>query len=93
MSIQELLQDPTKIDKTCRDFFFSVDKNKNGVLEYKEIKKILSKFAENTDTIIEPDDEIKKAFELLDTNHDGKISFEEFKTLFQQYLNRFQKKE
>ena len=51
MSIQELLQDPTKIDKTCRDFFFSVDKNKNGVLEYKEIKKILSKFAENTDTI------------------------------------------
>ena len=91
MNIQELLKDPDKIDKICRDYFYCVDKNKNGVLEFKEIRKILAKYAEDTDTIQESDDEIKKAFELLDTNKDGKISYDEFKTLFQSYLGRFGK--
>ena len=57
-------------------------------MEYKEIKKILIKFSEDTDTVIETDDEIKKAFDQLDTNKDGKISFDEFKALFQIYLNK-----
>ena len=91
MSVQEFLKDPAKIDKALHDYFSSVDKNKNGVLEYKEIKKILIKFSEDTDTVIETDDEIKKAFDQLDTNKDGKISFDEFKTLFEIYLKRFKK--
>ena len=89
MSIQEFLNDPAKVDKALHDYFSAVDKNKNGVLEYKEIKKILIKFSEDTDTVIETDDEIKKAFIQLDTNKDGKISLDEFKALFQIYLNKF----
>ena len=89
MSIQEFLNDPEKVDKALHDYFSAVDKNKNGVLEYKEIKKILIKFSEDTDTVIETDDEIKKAFIQLDTNKDGKISLDEFKALFQIYLNKF----
>ena len=89
--MQEFLNDPAKIDKALRDYFYSVDKNKNGILEYKEIKKILIKFAEDTDTVSETDDEIKKAFDQLDSNKDGKISFDEFKALFEIYLKRFKK--
>ena len=89
MSIQEFLNDPAKVDKALQDYFSAVDKNKNGVLEYKEIKKILIKFSEDTDTVIETDDEIKKAFIQLDTNKDGKISLDEFKALFQIYINKF----
>ena len=89
MSIQEFLNDPAKVDKALHDYFSAVDKNKNGVLEYKEIKKILIKFSEDTDTVIETDDEIKKAFIQLDTNKDGKISLDEFKALFQIYINKF----
>ena len=91
MNVQELLNDPDKIDKICKDYFYSVDKNKNGVLEFKEIKKILVKYAEDTDAIQESDDEIKKAFDTLDTNKDGKISYDEFKNLFQSYLGKFGK--
>ena len=92
MNIQELLNEPGKIDKICRDYFNSVDKNKNGVLEFKEIKKILAKFAEDTSTTQEADEEIRKAFQQLDKNNDGKICYDEFKSLFDSYLNRITKK-
>ena len=91
MSIQELLKDPAKIEKICSDYFYSIDKNKNGVLEFREIKKILRKFAEETDTAQEPEEKIKTAFNQLDSNNDGKISYEEFKTLFQHYLSQYSK--
>ena len=89
MNVQEFLKDPANVDKAVHDYFSTVDKNKNGVLEYKEIKKILIKFSEDTDTVIETDDEIKKAFDQLDSNKDGKISLDEFKELFRIYLNKF----
>ena len=92
MNIPEILKDPAKVDKICREYFYSVDKNKNGVLEFKEIKNILAKFAEDTDTIQEPEEKIKTAFNQLDSNNDGKISYEEFKTLFQNYLANYNKK-
>ena len=84
--------EPGKIDKICRDYFNSVDKNKNGVLEFKEIKKILAKFAEDTSTTQEADEEIRRAFQQLDKNNDGKICYNEFKSLFDSYLNRIAKK-
>ena len=92
MDIQGLLKDPNEVDKVCRNYFFSVDKNKNGVLEFKEIRRILDKFAEDTDTVQESEENIRKAFDQLDTNHDGKISYEEFKNLFQSYLSKYTQK-
>ena len=92
MNVQEILKDSAKIEKICSGYFYSVDKNKNGVLEFKEIKNILAKFAEDTDTIQEPEEQIKAAFNQLDSNNDGKISYDEFKTLFQNYLTNYGKK-
>ena len=92
MEIQGLLKDTKEIDKVCGNYFFSVDKNKNGVLEFKEIRRILDKFAEDTDTVQESEENIRKAFDQLDTNHDGKISYEEFKNLFQSYLSKYTQK-
>ncbi len=92
MDIKELLKDPKKVEKICKDYFNSIDKNKNGVLEYKEIKVILSKFAEESDSVMAPEDEILKAFKDLDKNQDGKISYSEFKSLFDKYLNNLAKR-
>ena len=86
MNIQELLKDPAKVEKICSDYFYSVDKNKNGFLELREIKKILARYAEDNDTVQEPEEKIKAAFNQLDLNKDGKISYDEFKSLFQSYL-------
>ena len=86
VSIQAVLKDPVKVDQICRQYFQSIDKNKNGVLEYKEIKSILVKFSEESDAVQPPEEEIRAAFNKLDTNHDGKISYSEFKCLFKKYL-------
>ena len=92
MNIKELMKNPQKVEKICRDYFNSIDKNKNGVLEYKEIKVILAKFAEESDSVQPPENEIVDAFKKLDANHDGKISYSEFKSLFDKYLNRLTQK-
>ena len=92
MNVNELMKNPGQVDKICRKYFDSIDKNKNGVLEYKEIKVILAKFAEESDSLNPPEEEIKDAFKKLDTNHDGKISFSEFKSLFNKYLMGLNKK-
>ena len=92
MNIKELIKNPQKVEKICRDYFNSIDKNKNGVLEYKEIKVILAKFAEESDSVQPPENEIHDAFKKLDSNHDGKISYSEFKSLFDKYLNRLTQK-
>ena len=63
MEIQGLLKDPKEIDKVCGNYFFSVDKNKNGVLEFKEIRRILDKFAEDTDAVQESEENNRKAFD------------------------------
>ena len=92
MNVNELLKNPEKVDGICRKYFDSIDKNKNGVLEYKEIKVILAKFAEQSNSIQPPEDEIKDAFNKLDTNKDKKISYSEFKSLFNNYLLKVSKK-
>ena len=92
MNIKELIKNPQKVEKICRDYFNSIDKNKNGVLEYKEIKVILAKFAEESDSVQPPENEIHDAFKKLDSNHDGKISYSEFKSLFDKYLNQLNQK-
>ena len=92
MEIQGLLKDPNEVEKVCRNNFFSVDKNQNGVLEFKEIRRILDKFAEDNNVVQESEEIILKVFDQLDTNHGGKISYEEFKNLFQSQLSKYTKK-
>ena len=92
MNVSELMKNPKKVEEVCRQYFDSIDKNKNGLLEYKEIKIILAKFADESNSIKPPEDEIVDPFKKLDTNNDGKISFSEFKTLFVKYLGNLSKK-
>ena len=92
MDVSELIKNPEKVEKICRNYFDSIDKNKNGVLEYREIKVILAKFAQDSNSIKLPEDDIIDAFKKLDSNKDGKISFQEFKSLFDQYLKNLSRK-
>ena len=92
MNIKELLKDPQKVETICKNYFDSIDKNKNGVLEYKEIKVILAKFADESDAVIPPEEETLASFKKLDKNNDGKISYPEFKSLFDNYLANMAKK-
>ena len=70
--------------------------NKDIKSEEKEIMKLEEDKSiqqeKNKDTIQEPEEQIKAAFNQLDSNNDGKISYDEFKTLFQNYLTNYGKK-
>ena len=92
MNVQELLSNPEKVEQICSQYFNSIDKNRNGVLEYREISSILAKFANDSNSIRSPENEIVDAFNQLDKNKDGKISYTEFKALFDKYLSSIAKK-
>lgn len=56
----------------CRSFRI-MDKNRNGTLEYDEVKRAMYAYH-----IATTDREIQAMFEIFDTNQDGKLNFREF---------------
>ena len=59
--------------------FDEIDTDKSGFIEYKEVKAFLTQLINAIDPSIEvPEDAVKNWIEELDTNHDGKVSRDEF---------------
>eukprot|EP01156_Anaeramoeba_ignava_P020816 Anaeramoba_ignava/c17271_g1_i2.p1 GENE.c17271_g1_i2~~c17271_g1_i2.p1 ORF type:complete len:128 (+),score=56.03 c17271_g1_i2:53-436(+) len=60
---------------SLKTIFDGIDKNKNGFLEFSEIKLYANDLFGKEAT----DEEAKQLFDEMDGNKDGKITFEEFK--------------
>jgi calcium-dependent protein kinase len=68
-------------EEAIRLVFSVYDRNGNGFIEKQELVHILSIMASrDPDREFEKSQKLAQIFERLDTNHDGHISFEEFKT-------------
>ena len=59
--------------KKFRDFFRSMDTNEDGILNWSEFQRMTDNFGINLNF-----DEMRKAYQRVDQNHDGGISFKEF---------------
>ena len=79
-SLKELLDDEEKFNNYMDTAFDKVDVDKNGYLEKEELRElvqdIVNKLKKDTNV---PEDKVKSAMELIDTDGDGKITKVEFR--------------
>jgi len=66
-------------DRTLRFCFDVYDTDANGWLSKDEMQAMVSMLATEADKGVVQADTIAELFESMDTNHDGQVSFEEFK--------------
>ncbi|MCQ2816078.1 MAG: EF-hand domain-containing protein [archaeon] len=79
-SLKAIADDEPKFNGYMDNAFDKFDKDKSGFIEKAELKDlvndIVQKFKKDTDL---SEDQLKKVFELMDDDKDGKISKEEFR--------------
>ena len=87
MSLKEFLQDEEKIREVARAAFDSVDTDKSGEIDNKELTILMQGISK--DLGIEPpsQEEVDEVLKELDTDHSGKIDFNEFVVLIKDVFN------
>ena len=78
------------VDSQIEDIFQSFDKKKKGVLDRYEVKeffkKVLIDLEEDT-VLLTSENLLKQFYEMFDKNKDGKIDFNEFKSVMEFLIN------
>ena len=77
-------------DSQIEDIFQSFDKKKKGVLDRYEVKEFFKKVLIDLeeDTVLLTSENLRKQFyEMFDKNKDGKIDFNEFKSVMEFLIN------
>lgn len=74
----------------CR-LFAEADEDADKSIATKEMRKMVSNIFRAGNTGIEKNDAVDKVMNLFDTNHDGKITLEEFIIGFRQWANEAEK--
>eukprot|EP00958_Prasinococcus_capsulatus_P028023 scaffold6198_cov408-Prasinococcus_capsulatus_cf.AAC.8 len=87
--LNSLLQSPETENSYFRDLFDTIDQNGNGSIEKAEARIFLVGFQKG---LIDQTDEtatetFERMFGLFDANHDGVVSFEEFKQLMRSLVD------
>eukprot|EP00755_Sulcionema_specki_P011172 Sspe_Gene.48405::Locus_25171_Transcript_1_1_Confidence_1.000_Length_1209::g.48405::m.48405 len=80
--VDEFMSDPQKCREYVQKVFDASDEDKSGFLELPEISKVFKNMAEMSG--VPPPDQMtmNELFRLMDRNHSGEISFDEFYPYF-----------
>ena len=78
--IDKILNDPEKLQETVDYVFGEADIDSNGTIDASEFAKHMKGVYENIGLSSPSDDDIQKYMGELDTNKDGKLDKDEFKT-------------
>lgn len=84
--IDALMNNKEQFEKLAKQGYEEVDKNKNGSLDFNEIKSILVNFAQRSSLMPSTNAEVEQVYKQLDMDKNGKIDFTEFKGFFRKFL-------
>ena len=85
-TVNELLKDENQFEITVKNAFMSLDNNENKLLDFNEVEGLLISFSKQNNLPKPTKKETQNAFNIIDTNKDGKINLDEFKIFFKKYL-------
>ena len=85
-TVNELLKDENQFEITLKNAFMSLDNNENKLLDFNEVEGLLISFSKQNNLPKPTKKETQNAFNIIDTNKDGKINLDEFKIFFKKYL-------
>ena len=84
--VKELLQNSGQIDKVARIAFDQADKDKSGFVSKQELEPLAAQIASLTGIPAPTKIVVHQAMHFLDKDHDGQVSFDEFKVLVTEML-------
>ena len=84
--IDALMNNKEEFEKLAKQGYEEVDKNKNGSLDFNEIKSILVNFSQRSGLMPTTNAEVEQVYKQLDIDKNGKIDFNEFKGFFRKFL-------
>ena len=93
VKVKDILNNEKLFTEISRAAFDSVDTDNSGEIDAKELGKIMSQLAKETNTEAPSPDEVKEVLEALDEDRSGKISYEEFKVLIREVLQNMMEEE
>lgn len=85
-AIRNILSCENKFGKVARMAFDSVDTDKSGEIDSKELEKIMVLIASDMGAEPPSNEDVKLILSHLDEDKSGKIDFNEFKTLIRDLL-------
>ena len=86
MSIKDIVNDEKKLREVARVAFESVDTDKSGQIDNKELSMIMEGISKDLGVDPPSKEEINEVLQHLDTDKSGKIDFDEFVVLIKDVL-------
>ena len=86
MSIKDIINDEEKLKEVARVGFESVDTDKSGYIDSKELGKVMEDISKELGVPPPNPAEIQEVMTHLDTDKSGKIEFDEFVVLIKDVL-------
>jgi len=93
LTIKDILASEELFNDVAKSAFDSVDTDKSGEIDAKELGKIMKQLAAETNSEPPSGEEIKEVLECLDEDKSGKISYNEFKVLIREVLQNMVEEE
>ena len=85
-AIKKILNDPNLLEQVTKRCFDSVDTDKSGKIETKELKEILIQISMDFKAEPPTDEEVKGVLDQLDTDKSGTVELKEFEVLIADLL-------
>ena len=86
MSIKDIVNDEEKLRDIARVAFESVDTDKSGKIDSKELYKVMEGISKDLGIDAPSNEEVQEVLKHLDTDNSGTIEFDEFVVLIKDVL-------